>query len=67
VRLNTSLDKKDKKFLLSVVNAEPEWGLYDFEKFPAVQWKLLNLQKLKNNNPEKYRDQHNALKGALNE
>jgi len=65
--VHSSLSKNDKQFLLSVANAEPAWGLYDFEKFPAVQWKLLNLQKLKNNNPEKYRDQHNALKSVLSE
>ncbi|MCF6292260.1 MAG: nucleotidyl transferase AbiEii/AbiGii toxin family protein [Robiginitomaculum sp.] len=65
--IHHSLSKNDKQFLLSVANAEPEWGLYDFEKFPAVQWKLLNLQKLKNNNPEKHRDQYNALKSVLSE
>jgi predicted nucleotidyltransferase component of viral defense system len=65
--IHHSLSKNDKQFLLSVANAEPEWGLYDFEKFPAVQWKLLNLQKLKNNNPKKHRDQYNALKSVLSE
>jgi hypothetical protein len=35
--------------------------VYNFENFPAVQWKLLNLQKLKDNNPDKHREQYEAL------
>jgi hypothetical protein len=60
-----SLTKEDKAFLMSVKNLAPDWSVYDFERFPAVQWKLQNLQKLKTNNPEKHRTQYEALKDML--
>ncbi len=59
------LSDKDKEFLLSVKNATPDWGIYNFERFPAVQWKLLNLQKLKAHNPKKHKEQYEALKAKL--
>ena len=46
----------DKKFLLSFEAADPQWEGYEFEyfrNFPSVQWKLLNLAKLKKQNPTK--------------
>lgn len=46
----------DKNFLLSFEAAEPQWEGYEFEyfrNFPSVQWKLLNLAKLKKQNPTK--------------
>jgi hypothetical protein len=63
--IHASLTDEDKAFLLSVKNVEPDWGIYDFEKFPAVQWKLQNLQKLKDANPDKHREQYQALKDKL--
>lgn len=59
------LTDQDKEFLLSVKNVTPDWSIYDFERFPAVQWKLQNLQKLKTNNPEKHLQQYEALKEKL--
>ena len=63
--IHENLTDKDKEFLLSVKNVTPDWGIYDFERFPAVQWKLLNLQKLKTNNPEKHKQLYEALKEKL--
>jgi predicted nucleotidyltransferase component of viral defense system len=60
-----NLTKNDKAFLLSVKNVTPDWSIYDYERFPAVQWKLQNLQKLKTNNPDKHREQYEALKDVL--
>lgn len=60
-----SLTQKDKDFLLSVKSCKPDWTIYDFERFPAVQWKLQNLQKLKENNPQKHEELFEALKGRL--
>ena len=60
-----NLTKHDKAFLLSVKNVTPDWSIYDYERFPAVQWKLQNLQKLKTNNPDKHREQYEALKNVL--
>ncbi|MDD7886804.1 nucleotidyl transferase AbiEii/AbiGii toxin family protein [Flavivirga sp. 57AJ16] len=60
-----SLTKKDKDFLLSFKSLAPDWSVYDFERFPAVQWKLQNLIKLKSNDLSKYNELVGALKNAL--
>lgn len=56
---------KDKEFLLSFQNDTPDWNLFDFGDYPAVQWKLQNLQKLKEANLEKHKEQLNLLKSGL--
>jgi len=63
--MRAAVTSKDKEFLLSMHNVTPDWSIYDYERFPAVQWKLQNLQKLKTSNPEKHREQYEALKEAL--
>lgn len=62
---NRCFAEEDKNFLLSFDNAEPDWGLYNFEQFPAVQWKLQNLKKLRDTNPDKHKKQHELLANAL--
>ena len=61
--IHRNLTDRDKEFLLSFMDLTPDWSIYDFEKFPAVQWKLQNLQKLKDNNSAK----HEALFKLLKE
>ena len=63
--VNKILTDKDKEFLLSVKNCEPNWDIYDFERFPAVQWKLQNLCELKKNNANKHKELYEALKENL--
>lgn len=63
--IHKSLTVTDKDFLLKFENATPDWSLYNFEKFPAVQWKLQNLQKLKETNPEKHSKQLKKLKNRF--
>lgn len=65
--IHASLTKEDKRFLLGVNNLTPDWSLYDFERFPAVQWKLRNLKTLKDINPNKHQEQHEDLKNKLGE
>ena len=60
-----SIYSLDKQFLLSIKNLNPDWSLYDFERFPAVQWKIRNLEKLKMQNPKKYQKQQDLLKEYL--
>ena len=51
-------------FLLSLVRAEPAWELMPFkhlQQLPALQWKLLNLQKLKSRNAARFTAQHDEL------
>ena len=50
---------ESKEFLLSFKNALPDWSIYDFERFPAVQWKLKNLLTLKDTNSIKHQEQYN--------
>lgn len=64
--IHTSLTATDKQFLLQFNDAEPNWSVYNFEKFPAVKWKLQNLSKLKTDNPEKLAEQLELLKRQLN-
>ena len=58
------LTEKDKKFLLSFEEGMPKWDLFPYElikKLPAVKWKLLNIQKLKESNPKKHERMINDL------
>ena len=64
--VHKSLTKKDKEFLLSVKGLEPDWKIYDFSRFPAIIWKLQNLQSLKENNPDKHSEQFELLRKTLN-
>jgi len=43
----------------------PDWSLYDFERFPAISWKLHDLQKLKEKNSKKHREQYETLEKKL--
>lgn len=63
--IHQNLTVQDKAFLLSVKAIEPDWSIYNFEHFPAVQWKLKNLQNLKASNPEKHKKQYDALTDKL--
>ncbi|MFT5664808.1 MAG: hypothetical protein ACI9JR_002213 [Gammaproteobacteria bacterium] len=63
--IKARLDESDKAFLLSLNRLEPDWSIYDFQKFPSVRWKLLNLEKFKKDKPESYQQQFKALQGIL--
>lgn len=48
--LQGSLDADERRFLLSLVQAEPEWdalGVPHLSELPAVRWKLENLNRNK--------------------
>lgn len=61
--IHDNLTEKDKYFVLSLKDLKPDWTIYNFDKFPGIMWKLENLQKLKDKNPEK----HSALYAKLKE
>lgn len=65
--INDNLNGKDKEFLLSVKNATPDWSIYDFQRFPSINWKLQNIQKLKDKNPDKHKELYEALRKKLHE
>ena len=60
------LDDRAMRFLLSLHDAEPDFeviGLPQAAELPAVRWKLLNLKKLKEQNPGKHAEQRQAIAG----
>lgn len=64
--IHKNLTDSDRNFLLNFKNITPDWSIYDFQRFPAINWKLQNLQQLKNNNPDKHRGLYEVLKKKLN-
>lgn len=54
--IHQNLTDIDKNYLLSFVEGKPDWRKYNFEKFPAVQWKLQNLNKIKNRNAKSHKN-----------
>lgn len=63
--IHENLTDVDKQFLLSFENGTPDWSFYNFEDYPAVQWKLQNLQKLKETNAKKHSTQFEKLKSKF--
>jgi len=63
--IQSGLNEGDKTFLLSLNRLDPDWSTYDFQEFPSVKWKLLNLEKFKTENPETYQQQLSELERIL--
>jgi hypothetical protein len=62
------LTAADKSFLVSFEQGEPDWDNFDFSYFkdyPSVQWKLLNLQHLKKQNPIKLTAEASKLQSVF--
>jgi hypothetical protein len=62
--LLAALTDAQKRFLLSLVAAEPNWSLLSIPhlaQLPAVQGKLQNLERLKESNPAKFKAQTDEL------
>ena len=55
--VQASLTAADRSFLLSFEAGEPDWSLFPVagaDRLPAPRWKLLNIQKLRSENPAKH-------------
>jgi len=52
--IQNSLTDSNKLFLLSFANGTPNWTDFDYSNYPAIKWKLLNINKLKAINPTKH-------------
>ena len=66
--VNGGLTITDKEFLLSFEQGEPDWQKCcagDLSQYPSVQWKLLNIRKLKASNPVKFEQGVNKLRRYL--
>jgi len=63
--VNDFLSDSDKQFLIEFESGEPNWKTTEyssFKNYPSVQWKQLNIQKLKEANPEKFNKEVTRLK-----
>ena len=66
--IKEKLTEKDKKFLVSFEQGEPDWSLFPIpvlKVLPAVNWKLLNIEKFKKENPKKHLQMIENLKATL--
>ena len=66
--LPAALSPGHRRFLVSLVEAAPDWTAAPcphLSEMPAIQWKLQNLQKLRSSNPRKFADQSKELKERL--
>lgn len=66
--IRARLDVEAAKFLLSLHDAQPDFsviGLPQSAELPAVRWKLQNLERLIEENPEKHAAQRKALQRLL--
>ncbi|MFC3120329.1 nucleotidyl transferase AbiEii/AbiGii toxin family protein [Agaribacter flavus] len=63
--IKASLNSDDKAFLLSLNRLEPDWSIYDYQSFPSVKWKLLNLEKFRRENSDTYQQQLEKLETIL--
>lgn len=66
--IQEGLTSEDKKFLLSFEKGTPDWNICcagDLSNYPSIQWKLLNVRNLKDNNPQKYAEGIKKLQDFL--
>ena len=63
--VNNSLTDKEKDFLLSFAEGNPDWKDFDYSKYPAIKWKQLNIKNLKQNNPIKFKESIKKLEDLL--
>lgn len=66
--INAGLTENDRDFLIGFKEGQPAWAKFsyaEFEKFPALQWKLQNIRKLKETNSAKHAEQLAALQKRL--
>lgn len=66
--IQSRFDENTNRFLLSLHDGTPDFEAIDRTRaaiLPAVRWKLLNLEKLKKENPDKHAHQRNALEVLL--
>lgn len=66
--IQQSWTNNDRAFLLSFKQGKPDWSLLpleDLARMPAVQWKLSNIHKLIQKNPQKHKAQLQALEKQL--
>lgn len=67
-QLQSTLDAKERRFLLTLVANEPDWSLLSVphaQELPGIRWKLHNLGQLQKANPKKFAEQSTTLTRLL--
>jgi predicted nucleotidyltransferase component of viral defense system len=67
-KINQNLTNIDREFLLSFETGNPDWEKCcagDLSAYPAIQWKLQNIQTLKERNPSKFNEGLEKLRRFL--
>ncbi len=67
-KIKERLTDKEKRFIVSFEMGEPEWELFPLpilSELPAVQWKLINIDKLRKTNPSKHKKMIKKLESVL--
>ena len=57
-QVNAALTETDKDFIISFEEGTPDWGKCcagDLSSYPSIKWKLQNIIKLKEVNPQKHK------------
>lgn len=66
--INSVLKDEDKKLLLDFVQLKADLSgspIPNLDKLPGIQWKIKNLEKLRDTNIEKFQEQYDKLKVIL--
>lgn len=66
--LQQKMSDDERRFLLSLVAAEPDWALLNMghlAELPGVRWKVQNLERLRNSNAKKFAEQRDSLTNSL--
>jgi hypothetical protein len=66
--IRSRLDESSKLFLKSFHRRRPDWDFTNsptIRSLPAIRWKLMNLERLQTENPEKYEAMLQALDAVL--
>ena len=64
-QVNAALTEADKDFILSFEEGIPDWDKCcagDLSNYPSIKWKLQNIIKLKETNPQKHKQGIERLK-----
>jgi hypothetical protein len=68
IEIQSKLTYDEKLFLISFKEGNPAWDKFpvnNLKYLPAVQWKLMNINKLKKENPEKHKEMVKVLREKL--
>jgi predicted nucleotidyltransferase component of viral defense system len=66
--INSKLTEKDRLFLISFKEGIPDWELFivkNAKEFPAIRWKLQNIEIIKKNDPKKHTEMLKKLEKVL--